>query len=278
MKHLKSTLNDLRQLFSRSITLRDIAELLESFDLGQPANDVRTFMEKREYDVVGVTDHGVVVGYAKRGELKNGIVGECRYKFAQDEVLADSEPLRTAFSVLHSRQQIFISVGGHVTGIITRGDLQKIPVRLWLFGLASLLEMQMLRLIREQYPSNSWISSIKGERVEDAQRIFGLRRSRNEGIDLADCLELCDKAEIIKRDADLFKISELSKGKFERFFRHLEVLRNSLAHSNDILNGQWPELVDLVTDIESMLQRFEKVEKKAAISFGQETVEFLQKT
>jgi len=259
MKHLKSTLNDLRQLFTRSITLRDIAESLESFDLGQPATDVRTFMEEREFDVVGVTDKSVVVGYVKRSELKDGILGECRCSFAQDEVLAECEPLRAAFSVLRSRQQIFISVGGHVTGIITRGDLQKIPVRLWLFGLVSLLEMQMLRLIRERYPLDSVIPLIKSEkRVKAAQDIFNLRHGRNEAIDLTECLQLCDKAKIIKEDADLFKTTEIPTKKYETIFGDLEVLRNSLAHSNDILNGQWPDLVDLVADIETMLQRFEK--------------------
>jgi hypothetical protein len=61
MKQLKSSLTDLRRLFARAITLRDIAEPLVSFDHGQPANEVRAFMERREYDVVGVREHGLVV-------------------------------------------------------------------------------------------------------------------------------------------------------------------------------------------------------------------------
>ena len=60
MKQLKSSLGDLRRLFTRTITLRDIAEPLVSFDHTQLAGEVRTFMEQREFDVVGVREHGVV--------------------------------------------------------------------------------------------------------------------------------------------------------------------------------------------------------------------------
>ena len=63
MKQLKSSLGDLRRLFARTITLRDIAEPLVSFDHGQPAGEVRDFRERRELDVVGVREYGMVTGY-----------------------------------------------------------------------------------------------------------------------------------------------------------------------------------------------------------------------
>jgi hypothetical protein len=53
MKHLKSSLSDLRHFFSHTITVRDIAEPLASFDADQEGKDVRAVLEKRNFDVAG---------------------------------------------------------------------------------------------------------------------------------------------------------------------------------------------------------------------------------
>jgi hypothetical protein len=258
MKQLKSSLGDLRRLFVRTITLRDIAEPLVSFDHGQPSAEVRTFMEQRGYDVVGVRENGVVTGYVLRSELTSETIGAHRHNFGHDEVLPDSEPLLIAFAALRERRHVFLNILGHVGGIITRGDLQKAPVRLWLFGLLSLLEMQMLRVVRERYPSDSWISLLTDERAAGARRVYEERRRRNEENDLSDCLQLGDKACILLKDPVLFGLSGFeSKRALETFFNEVNTLRNALAHANDILNGRWPALADLVTNLETILARLE---------------------
>ena len=258
MKQLKSSLGDLRRLFARTITLRDIAEPLVSFDHGQSAAEVRTFMERREYDVVGVRENGVVTGCVMRNDLASGTIGSHLRVFGREEVLPDSEPLLAAFAALRERRHVFINVFGHVGGIITRGDLQKAPVRLWLFGLLSLLEMQMLRVVRERYPADSWTPLLTEERAAGARRIFEERRRRNEENDLSDCLQLGDKACILMKDSMLFGLSGFeSKRSLETFFNEVNTLRNALAHANDILNGRWPALADLVTSLETILAQLE---------------------
>ena len=258
MKQLKSSLGDLRSLFARTITLRDIAEPLVSFDHSQSAAEVRALMELREYDVVGVRGQGMVTGYVVRNELTDGEVGAHRRAFGPGEVLPDSEPLLAAFATLREQRHVFINVLGQVGGIVTRGDLQKAPVRLWLFGLVSLLEMQMLRVVRERYPDNAWAGLLTEKRLEHARDIFAERQRRNEENDLADCLQLCDKATIVMKDTGLFALSGFrSKQSLEDFFKEVGVLRNALAHANDILNGHWPELADLVVQLEALLERLE---------------------
>ena len=258
MKQLKSSLGDLRRLFARTITLRDIAEPIVSFDHTQPAADARAFLEQREFDVVGVREHGVVTGYAVRAELTAGCIGEHRHVFSSGEAVPDSEPLLTAFAALRERRHVFITVLGHVGGIVTRGDLQKAPVRLWLFGLVSLLEMQMLRVVRERYPADVWIELLTEERVAGARRVFAERRQRNEGNDLPDCLQLGDKATILMKDRELFALSGFpSRTALENFFKEVGALRNALAHANDILLGRWPALADLITQLETLLERLE---------------------
>jgi hypothetical protein len=258
MKHLKSSVGDLRRMFARTITLRDIAEPLVSFDHTQPAGEVRAFMERREFDVVGLREHGVVVGYVGRDELKDGPAGNYLRSFAADTVLPDSEPLLSAFAALRERRHVFINVLGQVGGIVTRGDLQKAPVRLWLFGLVSLLEMQLLRVVRERYPAEAWATLLTPERVQGTRRVFAERQRRHEENDLSDCLQLGDKATIFMKDRELFAVSGFgSKQALEDFFKDVGALRNALAHANDIASGRWPALVQLGTTLEGLLERLE---------------------
>lgn len=258
MKQLKSSLGDLRRLFTRTITLRDIAEPLVSFDHSQPAAEVLAFMQAREFDVVGVREQGVVTGFVIRRDLTGSRLGDHVQPFGVTDVLPDTDPLHSAFAALRERRYFFVTVLGHVGGIVTRGDLQKAPVRLWLFGLVSLLEMQMLRVVRERFPRDSWGSLLTGERLEGANRVFNERQRRNEESDLSDCLQLGDKATILMKDAKLFALSGFSsKRALETFFKEVGMLRNALAHANDILSGRWPNLVNLVVQLESLLERLE---------------------
>jgi hypothetical protein len=260
MKHLKSSVGDLRGLFARAIALRDIAEPLASFDHREPATEVRAFMEQRGYDVVGLRESGVVTGYVARTELAEDAAGKFHRAFTASDMLPDSEPLLAAFEALREKRHIFITVFGHVGGIVTRGDLQKAPVRLWLFGLVSLLEMQLLRVVRVRYPTEAWTPQISGERLEGARRVFAERQRRKEELDLSDCLQLGDKAAIFMKDAELFVLSGFaSRQSLEDFFKEIGALRNGLAHANDILSGRWPALADLIVQLEIFLARLEAV-------------------
>ncbi|MFO1488238.1 MAG: hypothetical protein U1F65_07160 [Verrucomicrobiota bacterium] len=260
MKQLKSSVSDLRALFARTVALRDIAEPLASFDSHSAAADVRAFMEAQGYDVLGLRERGVVTGYVLRIELADGAAGQYRRTFSPGDVLPDSEPLVAAFAALREKRHVFITVFGHVGGIVTRGDLQKAPVRLWLFGLVSLLEMQLLRVVRLRYPAEAWAPQISAERLEGARRVFADRKRRKEELDLSDCLQLGDKACIFMKDPELFAASGFpSRQALEDFFKDIGALRNGLAHANDIMSGRWPALADLIGQLEGFLARLEGI-------------------
>jgi len=261
MKHLKSTSTDLRRLFERTISVREIAEPLLSFDADRDTQPIRAFMEARNFDVVGVREDGRMVGYVRRKDLKAGPVRDCLNRFTDRDALPESDSLLTAVQALSERSELFITVMGQVGAIVTKGDLQKAPVRLWLFGVISLIEMQMLRLIRERFPYGTWTSLVSSDRVQDARDLFAKRQRRNEeanASDFSDCLQICDKATIVLKDRQLFELANFpSRSAGHRFFKGLESLRNDLAHANDILQGRWPALAKLVKDAETLLLRLE---------------------
>jgi hypothetical protein len=270
MKHLKSTANDLRRLFERAISIREIAEKLVSFDVNCDANSIRAFMDAHNYDAVGLREDDVVIGYVRRENLGPDPVRDHICRFTESDLVAESDSLLTAFEALRERNELFVTILGKVGAIVTKGDLQKIPVRLWLFGIISLIEMQMLRLIRERFPDGAWKSLLPSARFDAAKKLFDERKRRNEEAstsDFADCLQICDKAQILLRDSELLNAANFpNSGTGKKFFSRLESLRNDLAHANDILKGRWPELAVIAEESEGLLMRLETCHPKSNLN------------
>ena len=155
---------------------------------------------------------------------------------------------------------LFVTVMDQVWGIATRGDLQKTPVRMWLFGLVSLLEMQFLRIIRATYPSEQWKPLLSEGRLSQAAAIMDDRLRRNEAIDLADCLQFADKRTIVaKSEALRGALGSTSRTRADEVLGELENLRNDVAHAQDVLAGRWPRIVDLARDAEELLRCAERI-------------------
>ena len=258
MRHLKSSFRDLRQIVEQTMTIRHLAESFVSFDGQRTVVEVRSFMDDKDFDIVGVRHNGVVAGYAKRTELDAGTLTDHLVSFQASPILEESDPILDALHLLRESPFVFVLAFGQVSGIVTKGDLQKAPIRMWLFSVISLLEMQFLRIIRGCYPDNSWKSLIPSDRLQSAHRLFEERCRRNEAIDLADCLQFADKKTIILKNERLRSSLGLrSRTNAEDVLKRLEHLRDKLAHAQDIITDQWPQLIEVAEAAENMLSRVE---------------------
>lgn len=262
MKQFKSTSHDLRDLFERSITVKHVAEKLMSCQAHDDAAVIKKRMKKLDFDVMGIEDEGAVYGYVEQLKLETGQCMKYQRIFHPSELIAESTPLIDILPILRDKPRVFVLDRNKVTGIITRGDLQKAPVRLLLFGFVTLLEMHLLHLVRIYYPGDSWQGFLKNTRLEKVTGLFSERRTRNEAIDLADCLQFCDKRELILRSKEIREcIGIESKKSGELLLKSAEDLRNKLAHAQDIVTGTtWPKIIDLAKDIEALLKRCEEIE------------------
>jgi len=206
MKQLKSSLRDLRELFEKSITVRNIAEPLAFFDIGCSVDDVKKFMDDKDYDVIGVRKDGLIAGYASKSKFSGGKLENYLTDFQEEEKFPETTPLIDIFQPFLRLDRIFVLFLGEVGGIVTRGDFQKIPVRMWFFALVSLIEMHLLRIIREYYPEEKWIDLIKPKRPKRFEKVkekYDALSKENAAIDLADCLDFCDKREIIIQNKEI---------------------------------------------------------------------------
>ena len=77
-------------------------------------------------------------------------------------------------------------------------------------------------------------------------------------IDLADCLQFCDKREIVLKNEEIRKRLCVSRESCDRFLKKLEDLRNNLAHAQDIISENWPDIIDIARDAENFLHKCEE--------------------
>jgi hypothetical protein len=235
-----------RRVFTETFTARDIAEPLASFDADASSAQVRAFMQASDFDVVGIRSEGRIVGYAEKDALGEGACGQFRRAFDAMTVLDDAAPLLQVLMKLNQTPMVFVSVLGNVGGIVTRADLQKPPVRMWLFGIVTLIEMRCSELIERHCQADGWKQYLSEARLEKAQALLAERSRRDQTLRLLDCLQFSDKGQIIARNEEIRKLTIFpSRRQAEEAIKRLEQLRNNLAHAQDILTTDWGTIVEL---------------------------------
>lgn len=235
-----------QRLFTEAFIAKDIAEPLRSFDADRSAKKVRAKMEELGLEVIGIREGGIVAGYAWKADLQSADCGDCGRSFSRDQVISGDATLSEAILVLTRYDNCFVTVLDGVAGVITRADIEKPVVRMWLFGVITMLEMNITAEIRNKWPDGSWMELASPGRMRKAEELLEERQRRGQNTDLLECLQLSDKAKIILQDPDtLIRWEFESKGEVSRAIRSLESLRNNLAHSQQIVTYDWPQIVRL---------------------------------
>jgi hypothetical protein len=150
-------------------------------------------------------------------------------------------PLRSFIPhVALSHYWMVVGVTG-ISGIVTRSDLLKLPVRLHAFTLVTHLETVMAQIIRALRSSDSgWLALLRENRrqkIAEKQRRLQQQRLDPPLLELTD---LCDKRDAV---AKLLKLG----ADFTAQLRDIEKLRNPLAHAATFLDDD--------ADVERFVQR-----------------------
>jgi len=261
-------LAELRSLLGSGITARAILEPLQSCPAAAAADEMADILQRRSFDVAGVQSQrdGPVIGFVERETLKGGVVRHHIKPLTADQLISDATALPSVLSVLKARQHAFVLIGPSVEGIVTRTDLNKPPVRVYLFGLISLLEMHLGFWVKDGYGEDAWREKLKAGRLKAARKLQADRRKRHQEASLAECLQFCDKRDLVLVRNDLrgnmgFGATARARGLLQR----AEDLRNVLAHSQqDLVQGSsWQEVIELVEWVETVVHTSdESVEQK----------------
>ncbi len=250
----KAAQDHMKAIFTEGFSAGDIAEPLVSFDATAPTDDAVEVMDRHGFEVVGVRRNGLIAGYVRREDLNGTDCGEHLRSFDDARVVAESACLPTLVGLLSESSRVFVTLLGRVGAIVTRSDLQKPPVRMWLFGMVTMIEMGITRLIEARFPEESWRKLLSEGRVEKAEVLLAERKRRNQDLGLIDCLQFSDKGQITLKDPTLREqVGYRSRNKGEETIKLLEALRNNLAHSQDIIARDWDTIVRLTENFDKIL-------------------------
>jgi hypothetical protein len=126
-------------------------------------------------------------------------------------------------------------------------------VRMWLFGIVTMVEIGLIELIHERFPGDAWETQVSEGRLQKARDIQKERQRRNIYCDLIECLQLSDKAQVLIDDpVALERLGMASKSIAKRVIKDLESLRNHLAHAQDIVMHDWPQIARLSMRMEEI--------------------------
>jgi hypothetical protein len=240
-----------QQLFKDMVTAKDIAEALPSFDWNTPEKVIAGALKDHDTNVAGLRNDGFVFGYAYLAYMEDKPDPDCHKRRLLDNQLVDiNAPLLKVISVLTNHQFCFVTCLGQVNGVITRNFLQKPIVRMWLFGLITLVEMFLADKIKQNWPNNEWTKLANPARLAKAQELKQERERRGQTCSLIDCLQLSDKAHVLFEQPSVMREQAYgSKREMRRVVAEFESLRNNLAHSQDIITHDWPQIIRIANRI-----------------------------
>ena len=254
-----TTWAEISDLLETGMTIDSIYEPLRSCGKDWSQEEVRALLERLSFDVAGVTEArgGRAIGFIKRFDLSHGNLEKHIQLFRPRDLIAYTAPLTDALVALRARERVFVLGRNGVEGILTRADLNKPISRMYLFSLISLFEMHLTAWIERIYRNDSWRNELSKRRIANAEKHQQRRRERNQELDLLECLQFCDKAQLADRSESIRShLGITSRRPFQRLMNRAEDLRNNLAHSQSDLsdNTDWETVLSDASEIERILQ------------------------
>jgi len=242
------------RLFSETFVAEDIAEPLKSFDGERRVDDVISLMDLQNLEIAGVRQGGAVVATVQRKDLRESeeLLGMQARPISRGQIVSGSCPLSEIGMVLSRHHYCFVRILGSIGGVITRYDFEKPIVRMWLFGVLTMLEMSITERIRQLWPEDGWTSLISGSRLRRAQELHTERNRRQQHCDLIDCLQLSDKGRILISDpAEMALLGFKSQSAAKSVVKDVESLRNNLAHGQSVVAHDWVQILRFTRNIEA---------------------------
>ena len=245
-------------VFTHAFTAKDLAEPLLSLDMNLSLQQAQEIMNRQSLGVIGLRENGEVCGYIRYSDaiLRQGTCREHVRRFRTGQIIRDDTSLSELIEVLTRQEHVFVTVFGVVGGYVGRGHLNSPVTRMWLFGIITLFEMRMVRLIQKYFPNESWRSVVPAARLEKAIVLQQERGRRHQDSTLVECLQLSDKGQILLEHPLGLKLLDIrSKAAARQMIKNIESLRNNLAHGQDIVKYDWASIAGIAGRVEEASYR-----------------------
>lgn len=238
-------LNRMAALFLKTFTARDIARALPSVD-HPPVEKVLAIMEQHHLPVLGIRDEGMVRGYTTREDPMH------KQGFLPGQVVTDNASFSEVILALNRHDLCFVRILDAVTGVIIKDDIQHPYMRMWLFGIITMLEKETGPMIEQLWPDDTWKPLVSQGRLAKAEMMLEERARRNQQSTLLSCLQFSDKMQILIENERVFQnFGFSSKNAARKICKDIESLRNNLAHAQDIVTHDFTQVARIAQRLES---------------------------
>jgi hypothetical protein len=181
------------------------------------------------YDQIPVRKNGRIVGVLeRRGGTRSGAARD-HMRTLENTLLVSAEgPLMSFVRAADASPYRLVVRETEVSGIVTRSDLLKLPVRVLAFAMITHLESLMAEAVRQAGGADDeqWMKYLnQGRREKIFEKQTKLKSGRID-LPLLELTDFCDKRDIVRelRHLDL---------EFERQLKSIEDIRNKLAHAGE---------------------------------------------
>lgn len=241
-----SPLRKVSALFQKTFAARDIAHALASVDSPLSASAI-SIMEQGGHCLLGVRRDGFVQGYVLPDDPQH------ERAFRPGQIVGDDAGLSEVILSLSQHSHCFVRVFDSVAGVISRADIEHPYVRMWLFGIITMAEMQIIPIIEQMYPEDAWKKLISSGRLAKAEEMLEERRRRDQNASLLACLQISDKMQIlVESEAVRQNLGFPSKKLALKVCKEFESLRNNLAHAQGISTHDFTQIARIAQRIESL--------------------------
>ena len=142
-------------------------------------------------------------------------------------------------------------------GTVTRDTIDTLAFRAWLFGVLTFLETRARARIAED---TEWRTTLSEARLDKAREIRDERARRGRAVSTVDALQFGDVAWLAARYEGWYALFGVdSRRQARQLVRRLEVLRNGLAHGQEIVTHDWDTIVTVARSV-AAIRRAEAAE------------------
>ena len=161
---MKNNQDSLKDIFENKLNVLTISEKL----ISSTEEDVIEFSNRTNFDSVLIT--------SKEHQFK--VFDKCKEpqisELKHSDVISDSTPLLLAFELIVNKKRVFIKSNNLIDKIATVSDLNKIPFRIWMYGIISILELKLkhsiVTILKEDWKSKLSANRIRIARIRNFSR------------------------------------------------------------------------------------------------------------
>lgn len=259
-----TTFGELQNIFIDNITTKFIYEPLACCKIFDNLIEVKQILDDRDFDTLGVVDENEnKIGYIIHHDLKDGEISNYLRSFEPSLLISDSTPISDLLDILSEKEYVYVLDKNSIEGIVTRADINKPIVRIYLFGIISLFELHLNYWIKKNHEEREWLEILPENRKMAAQAIYEQRKGKNSQLTLLECIQFCDKKTILTKTNLFLETFQYTKNKFKDILENSEKIRNELAHSQNsiIANLDWKDFVMTISSLKEFLDKSEKTIK-----------------